>query len=239
MKKTQSSKLNSYLAIQTLLQANPTPIATVAALEEAADELADLVTAINTNVKVQTSPSGAAEAKQQALAAAGDLAFEIAGAVLSFAETSSPPDLTLAARVRWSRSAITSGSGNAIVARIQDVIDVATENLEPLGKHGVTQAKLNTLKQRLKTYDGLRVMPRQARAVAAAATRQLEQLFPEVDRLLENRVDRLVWQFRESQPEFYNKYQVARSIVDPATPSAEEQPTGVPTVDAAAVSKAA
>jgi hypothetical protein len=201
--------------------------------------LSDLVTAINTNVKVQSSPSGAAEAKLQALTAAGDLAFEIVGAVLSFAETGDPPDLTLAARVRWSRSAITAGSGNAIVARIQDVIDAAAENLASLGKHGVTQAKLNALKQRLKTYDGLRVMPRQATAAAAAATRQLEEFFPEVDRLLENRIDRLVWQFRESQPEFYNKYQVARSIVGAPTTSAEAEPAVVPVASVVPTAKAA
>jgi hypothetical protein len=94
-------------------------------------------------------------------------------------------------------------------------------NLQSFGDHGVTQAKLTALKQRLKTYDGLRVMLRQAKAAAAAATRQLEQLFPEADRLLANRVDRLVWQFRESAPEFYEKYQVARTIVDATTSTAE------------------
>ena len=54
-------------------------------------------------------------------------------------------------------------------------------------------------------------MPRQAKAASAAASRQLEQPFPEVERLLSQRVDKLVWQFRASTPEFYEKYQVART----------------------------
>jgi hypothetical protein len=215
--------LNSLLAIQTLFLANPTLLA---ALEEAAEELTDKIMAIGLNVKIQTSPSGAAEAKQDALKSVGDLAYDVAGGVLSFADKSG--DLSLAARVRFSRSTITAGSGNAVSARIQGIIDAVTEHLSSLADHGVTQAKLNTLHERLKTYDNLRNMPRQAKAAAAAATRQLEALFPEADRLLENRIDRLLWQFRESQPEFYAKYQVARSIVDAPTTGKEEEPTMVP-----------
>jgi hypothetical protein len=220
MNKIQSSKLNSLLSVQTLLGANPTLVATIPALEEAAEELTGSITGINTHVKIQSSPSGAAEAKQDALVHLGDSAYEVAGGVLSFAEKSG--DLTLAGRVRFARSAITAGKGNLVVARCQSIVDAAAENLPSLGDHGVTQAKLTALKQRLKTYDSLRVMPRQAQAAAAAATRQLEQLFPEADRLLANRVDRLIWQFRESAPEFYEKYQVARTIVDAPTTSTAE-----------------
>ena len=146
MNKNQSSKLNALLNVQTLLSANAERVATIPALEEAFEEL----TGINTNVKVQSSPSGATEAKREARAELGDAAFEIAGAVLSFAEKSG--NLTLIGRVNFSRSAVTAGSGNAVVARCQDIIDAATENLASLGDHGVTAAKVNALKQKHKTY---------------------------------------------------------------------------------------
>lgn len=146
----------------------------------------------------------------------------MAGGVLSFAEKGG--DLTLAGKVSFARSAITEGSGNAVVARVQGIIDAAVETVSSLGEHGITQAKVNALKQRLKAYDSLRGLPRQATAAAAAATRQLERLFPKATRLLDNRIDRLVWQFRESQPEFYEKYQVARTIVNAATTSTEVAP---------------
>ena len=137
-------------------------------------------------------------------------------------------DLTLAGQVRFSRSGVAAGSSNAIVARSQDVIDVATENLASLANHGVTQAKINTAKQRLKSYDAVRVVPRQAKAASAAASRQLEQFFPEVERLLSQRVDKLVWQFRASTPEFYERYQVARAVVAPATQSVDGASVVVP-----------
>lgn len=231
MNKSQSSKLNSYLNVQAVLAANPDLVATLPALDTAADELAEFITNINANVQVQTSLSGAAEAKAEALTSLGDLTYEVAGGVLSFADAEG--DLALAGRVRLSRTAVTDGSANAVVARCQDVIDAATEHLASLANHGVTQAKLTTLKQRLKSYDALRVLPRQARAASAAATRQLEKLFPEVDRLLSQRIDKLIWQFRAGTPEFYEKYQVARSVVSSATVSSVTETPVVPVAKAA------
>ncbi len=215
MKKTMSAKLNSYLALQNLLVASKTLVAAVPALQEAIDELVDFILEINLNAKVQAAPSGAADAKRDALNTLGDAAYEVAGGVLAFADKSG--DLTLAARVRFSRSAVSAGSGNAVVARVQDVIDATTENLDSLGDHGVTADKLKALKQALKTYDAVRALPRNAIGAGAAATKALERLFPQVDKLLENQIDRLVWQFRASTPEFYDKYQTARSIVGVAT----------------------
>lgn len=225
MRKSQSSTLNALLQVQTLFQANPTLIATPVALEEASEELSELIVALNENVKLQAASTGATQSKQDAQIAVGNLAFEIAGAIFSFAQKSG--DTTLAGRVSFSRSAITQGSSNAVSARIQGIIDTATETIASLGDHGITQAKVNTLKQRLKSYDALRVLPRQTTAAATAATRQLERLFPKATQLLEDRIDRLMWQFRESEPEFYDKYQVARSIVSAPTSSSEPAVTKV------------
>lgn len=220
MTKVQSSQLNALLAVQTLLLANPMLLARLLALDEANEELTDLIMGVNANAKVQASPSGAAQAKEDALKAVGDLAFEVAGGVLSFAEKGQ--DAALAAKVLYSRSEVTGGSANAASTRIQGIIDVATENIASLGDHGVTQAKVNSLKQRLKTFDQLRVLPRQAQAAAAAATKQLARLFPKAMRLLDRRVDRLVWQFRATEPEFFDKYQTARAVVSAATHGKEE-----------------
>jgi hypothetical protein len=228
MKKTLSAKLNSYLALQSLLVASKAIIASVPALQEAIDAFMDFIEEINLNVKIQASPSGAAEVKRDALKALGDLAYEAAGAVLALADKSADP--ALAARVRFSRSAVTAGSGNAVVARVQDIIDATTENLDSLGDRGVTTEKLKALKQALKAYDTVRVLPRNAIGAAAAATKALERLFPQVDRLLENQIDRLVWQFRASTPDFYDKYQTARSIVDAPTSSTSDETSAVPLV---------
>lgn len=228
MKKILSLKLNAYLAVLNLLQGAKTTIASLPALQEAVDELAELVAEINLKVKIQGSPSGAAEAKSDALKELGDLAYEVAGGVFSQADKNK--DFNLAARVKFSRSGVTGGSANAVVARCQDIIDAATEDLESLGDHGVTAEKLKTLKLKLKTYDSLRAVPRNAIGAAAASTAALERLFPQADRILNNQVEKLIWQFRATAPDLYDKYQSARSIVGVASSSTEEtpvQPTNV------------
>ena len=58
------------------------------------------------------------------------------------------------------------------------------------------------------------------------ATKQLSELLPQLNELLRDRVDRLVVQFKESAPEFFNEYQSARVIVDPPTGSSLTAKTG-------------
>jgi hypothetical protein len=217
MTKTQSAEVNSYLAIQTLFAAEAEQVDSVAALNEAADELAEHITQIKTQIQVQSSSSGAAEVKAAAFTALGDALFEIAGGLLAFADATS--NVPLAAQVDFSRSGVVAGSGNAVVARAQNILVTATEHTGSLGKYGVPPAKVNAAKQLLKSYDALRGSPRQARAASASATRQLETTLAIVERLLTNRVDKLVWQFRASASDFYEKYQVARTVVFPSTHS--------------------
>ena len=210
------------LAVQILLLANAALYAGLPALQQVLEELADLLLGINTNIQVQSSPSGAARATREARNALGDAAFTVAGATLSCAEAKG--HAVLAAKVDFPRSRIVAGKSHVVVARCQGVIDAATENIKALADYGVTPKILTDLKQRLQVYDTLRGLPRQAKAAGGAATRQLEKLFPKVDRLLAKRLDPLAWQLREQSPEFYEKYLVARAIVGAPTSSAEETP---------------
>ena len=107
MTRIQSAKLNALITLQTLLTASKSLVSTIPALQEAIDALADLILEINLNVKIQAEPSGAAQAKRDALLELGDAAFEVAGAVYAFASQSRDADL--AAKVNFSRTAVTAG----------------------------------------------------------------------------------------------------------------------------------
>ena len=47
-----------------------------------------------------------------------------------------------------------------------------------------------------------------------AATKQLPGLFRRADSMLKRRLDKMVVQFKTSQPDFFNEYKTARVIVD-------------------------
>ncbi len=96
---------------------------------------------------------------------------------------------------------------------------MATAVLPSLADYGVTQAKLNVLSKKIEAFRKAHPAPRQRVNAGRAATKQLADLFTDLSALLRNRADRLVVQFRESAPEFYNEYQAARTVVNPPTVS--------------------
>ena len=100
-----------------------------------------------------------------------------------------------------------------LVARCQDILAAATENVGSLGDYGVTQAKLTSLKKKIEGFQAVQAKPRQGRAHSSSATKELAKLFREVDELLNERLDALVVQFKDSQPAFFNAYTTARSVV--------------------------
>ena len=211
MNKQQTAKANSHQAIAGIFAGNPEAVASIPALELAVEAFTDEMLGIDANLTVQTSPSGASAAKQSALIQLIDCAEQTAGAVHSLAEATE--DVELGKQVDFSRSVLIDGSGASIVARCKGVYDVAKDKLASLGDHGVTQPKLTAFNQAIKTYDTLRSTPRQAKAAQSAATKQLARAFPKVERILAGRIDKLMVQFKSSNPEFYDKYQTARSIV--------------------------
>jgi len=215
MNKQQTSKQRSYLSISSLFASAESKVSSLAGLEQSSSLLDGHLTAIDANATVQASPSGASQAKQSALEHLGDCAVVVAAGVHAHADAIE--DLELAGKVDFSRSAIIAGSGAAVVARCKGILAVATEHAESLPDHGVTAAKITALKSAIKTYDGLRTLPRDAGAARTVATKQLKRLFPQVDRLLAKRIDKQMLQFKSSDPEFYDKYQAARVIVDPAS----------------------
>ena len=211
MNKQQTAKANSHQAIAGIFLRHPEAVSSIPALELAVEEFTNELLGIDTNVKIQISPNGASAAKQAALIRLIDCAEQTAGAVHSLAEATE--DVELGEQVGFSRSDLIEGSGAAIVARCKGIYDIAKDKLASLGDHGVTQAKLTAFNQAIKTYDTLRSTPRQAKAARSATTKQLARAFPRVERLLDGRIDKLMVQFKSSNPEFYDQYQTARDIV--------------------------
>jgi hypothetical protein len=162
--------------------------------------------------QTQTSKTGAADEKAALLEDLGNLTFTVASAVHACASASGNKDL--AKRVSFSRSAITSDRESEVVARCQDILAAATANIDSLADYGVTQAKLTSLRKKIEAFDGIQSKPRQKIASISAATRRLPKLFKQADQILNERLDKLVVQFAETEPAFYNAYKVARRIVD-------------------------
>jgi len=211
MNANQTNKLNAHLAVKAVLDGTEV-WQSLPAFVTGAEELDEHIVSIQSLAQTQTSQSGASAEKAQSFQVLVDAAYEVAAATRACAVASSNREL--ARRVDYSRSDVGKGRDTEVVARCQDILSAATENVESLGDYGVTQTKLNTFKKKIEGFQAVQAKPRQGRAQSSSATKQLAELFREVDELLNDRLDGLVVQFKGSQPAFFNAYTTARSIVN-------------------------
>jgi hypothetical protein len=78
--------------------------------------------------------------------------------------------------VDFSRSDVGKGRDTEVVARCQDILAAATENVGSLGDYGVNAAKLTALKKKLENFQAVLAKPRQGRATTSSATKELAKL---------------------------------------------------------------
>jgi hypothetical protein len=225
----QSNKLNSYLAVKAVL-AGTDVWESLPAFPAGAEELDELIANIRSENQTQTIQKGAAAEKAQAFMLLVDAAYEAAAATRARAVASSNKEL--GKRVDYSRSDVGKGRNTSVVARCQDILSAATQNVSSLGNYGMNQAKLSALQKRIDIFQVVQAKPRQGKALSSSATKELAKLFRRTDELLNDQLDALAVQFKETHPAFYNAYKAARVIVD--------RPAGfVRARKAASISKAA
>lgn len=202
------------------------------ALVTVSDELNELLENIDTQFNKQQASSGVSLEKAAALQALANAGFEIVSAVQSCAAATGNAEL--AGRADFQRGALTRGADKTVLNRSEQIHEIATAVLPSLADHGVTQAKLNAFSKKIEAFRKAHPAPRQRVNSSSSATKQLAELFAELNVLLRKRADRLLVQFRESAPEFYNEYHSARTVVNPATGSpASEKSAAAPLPKAA------
>ena len=126
------------------------------------------------------------------------------------------------------------GADRKILNRSEQIHEIATAVLPSLADFGVTQAKLNAFSKKIEAFRKAHPAPRQRVNSSSSATKQLAEQFAELNVLLRKRADRLLVQFRESAPEFYNEYQSARTVVSPATGASAAGKSAIATLPKAA-----
>lgn len=237
MNAKQQSKIRMLLSPQAVLATNQEVFKNLAGFVETAEELDTVIGQIQNVAQLQESRSGGSESKAQALRFLGDAAYEVAAATYAWARASG--DAQLARRMSYARSEVTQGREVAMVARCQDIHAAATECLGSLADYGVTAAKLTNLKKRIEAFQEALTKARQDQAESTAATKALPKLLSLADTLLRDRLDKLVFQFKAANEDFYNKYTTARVIVDRAGGRSEpEQPANVVTPPATTATSA-
>jgi len=212
MNSNQTNKLRMYLATQVVLETNRDIWEPLAAFAVAAGELDEQIGSIQTLLQKQMDKKGGTADKAYTLNALADAAFEVAAAVRAFAVTTSDRDL--AVKMDYSRTDIVAGRDSQVLSRCQSIHAIVTDSVTSLADYGITPAKLTAFKKKMDAFASVQVKPRQELAASSAATKALPELFALADSVLNDRLDALVVQFKDSQSAFYHEYTGARVIVD-------------------------
>ena len=139
-------------------------------------------------------------------------ALAVANAAFAYAEDTG--DLALRERMSWSFSTSNKGRDAVIGQRCQGIHDDATANLPDLPDYGVTAVDLTALRSDIDAYVATIGSPRSALTVRKGATAEITALVKDSLKILNNRMDKLMSEFKESKPNFYQEYFDARIIVD-------------------------
>ena len=206
-----SNCLNMFQTTQACLEANESVYKNVPAVVMASEELDGLVAAILTAQRGQASADGLAAAKTTVRENLADAAYEIASLVHACAQQHGVADV--ASRTDLSRTKVQSGKEAKFIDRIKGILDDAAVLVDDLGDCGVTPAKLKALKDLVVKFEKVKPLHRTGVSDGSSATRRLTVLFARTSKLLRTRLDRLVVQFKKTEPEFYFAYQSARKIV--------------------------
>jgi hypothetical protein len=213
MNKHQENKLSMYKTTRQALQNNTSVWEKVPAIVTTFKEFETSIEEIENLLKKQSIDlTGITQTKEERLSILADAAMAIAGPLHAFASQMS--NSSLMQKVNIFRSDILDARDSTVIELVQIIADTAKENLTSLADFGINQASITDLQEKVDDFNAITSAPRISVTERKVITIELEKGLEETADLLNERLDKLIEQFKTTEPTFYDQYQNARIIVD-------------------------
>lgn len=226
MRKDLEDRFTMFYAVQTAVDKHNAAWAALVPYANATTAFKDKIVAIEAEVAKQgTDLEGYAldkAAKKEKMVQKG---LAIANQVYAYAEDND--DAVLREKMDVSYSDLTAPRDAVIAQKCQVIHDEANAVIASIGAYGVVAADLTALETLIDAYEAVISAPRTAITVRKGATEAIETLIKEGTTILTNRMDKLMSEFKDSNPDFYQEYFDARIVVN--TGSKKEEPPVPPT----------
>lgn len=223
MNSKQDSKLKMYRATEKHCDENTTLVATIPAFQIAFNnfktKIADI---ISTAQKQDVILKGITVEKNNARQTLCQLAAEIAGIIYAYASAVS--NQRLKEEVNFSYSALFRTRDDQLAPRCQNIHNNGTANLAALADYGINAQALTALQNAIDNYSVKAPNPRTATSQRKTLRTNLVMLFDEADTILREQMDKLVVNFKLTDPDFVKAYEFNRVI--PSPPSTTTQLKG-------------
>jgi hypothetical protein len=213
MNNYQKAKQTSHKLILLEAKNNPNAIALVPAFAAGITRLEGISTKIDfLSIQQAKNITGVTGDKNTLLDDVSDYLVDVSGAIHSYAIAKG--DKTLQARVNYKEAAISKMPQGEVLKAAAIVIEEA-DKIAPadLANEGITAAELTEFKDAYAQASGATTNTREAIIDRTGYTEQLADLFTEASDLKKNVLDRLASQFQRKDPEFYQKYKAAATVI--------------------------
>ncbi|MCU4163598.1 hypothetical protein [Carboxylicivirga caseinilyticus] len=137
---------------------------------------------------------------------------QMAGCMFVYAQVNNIPDLQIKCAI--SSSQLGNMSDEDVKTTCLAIYNEAAKLDGALTDYGKTPENIAQLKKEIDDFAALIASPRSAIVTRSQATRELARLITENNDLLRLKTDKLIEQFKTSNPKLYNTYKAARVIVD-------------------------
>ena len=205
MNKSQNSKVQAWILLRILCNANNLIWSTLAAFVSSFGVFSDRLNTLIENARLQEELiTGFARQKQQSKFKLAKIANAVRSKVQAYANTTD--DQVLYNKVNYSFSKLIRMNGPALVLASKNIIANAQENQAALEPYGLVPDEILALDDALIIFTNAMVMPRQAIAQVKGLTQRIKEDVSFIEKLISKSLSKLMLNFQDSAPVFYADY---------------------------------
>jgi len=141
-----------------------------------------------------------------------ELVSQLASAVSLYARKIDDPDLEAIASTTYTR--VRKARDFESLEMSRNFQSLLLMHKEALQDYMVSEKELNELAELIEAFDAIYVTREETHSESVMDNQRLERLFRQADRILRERIDKVVRRLKRENPDFCNSYFQARVIVD-------------------------
>jgi len=211
MDREQESVLATITRFEPVKAKYKSSIDSIAALKEAFDELSGIGEELALRIGLQNANiKGTTEEKKEFKLMVSEETETMASALYSFARKSN--NIPLATEMDIKTYQVLRLKDEIIGPFVTKVYNAANAHLADLAKYGITQTKLDAYHVTIDDFSKNRQMPKNGIINKHSHTVAIDLLCKRALYLLDEMLDKLMLQFKKTEPEFYLIYESTRKI---------------------------
>jgi hypothetical protein len=213
MKKAQINKLNMFKVVLSILMQFKALTDSIPALSKAVALLADYIINIEKMQALQSSDTtGVRTDKDNLHDQLAEEALSISGALFAYA--CDIANNSLKSKVDFTSSDFDNCSQSEFIGYCTTIYNEALLLENSLVEQGIVKERIDEFKDAIEQYKLAITKPRESVVSHAGITDEIAETFKNADSLLKEKIDRLMFQFKQTNLDFYLAYHNARFIIE-------------------------